>query len=275
MPLSPAFSTPDGNAAFLPEYVGTLVVQPVIDTAVATQVSNVVRPDSGTHALRVPIVTADPTAAWLAELDELTHSEATLDEIEAPFRKVGGMTRLSNEMVRDSNPETLNLSGQGLVRDIQRKLDAAFFGDLSAPAPAGLGSITPTDVDADSYANLDPFAEAISEAEQLGATINKWVTDPDTALTISTIKDESGSNRTLLDDRTVLGRELLVSPEVESGVVWGIPMDRVIVAVRQDAELTVDESRYFEYDAVAVRAVMRVAFGFPHEAAVVKISDGS
>lgn len=92
---------------------------------------------------------------------------------------------------------------------------------------------------------------------------------------MATLKDESGSNRTLLDDRMVLGRELFVSPEVETGVVWGIPGDRVIVAVRQDAELTVDESRYLEYDAVAVRAVLRVAFGFPHEAAVVKIAEPS
>lgn len=169
--LSPAFGSSDGNAAFLPDHVEQLVTQPMIETSVATQVARVVRPGNGTHALRVPIVTADPTAAWVAELDEITHSEATLDEIEAPFRKVAGMTRLSNEMARDSNPGTLELSGQGLVRDIRRKVDAAFFGDLSSPAPAGLGSITPTDVDANSFANLDPFAEAISEAEQVGASI--------------------------------------------------------------------------------------------------------
>lgn len=271
--LSPAFATTDANASYLPDYVNTLVVQPVIDSAVATQVSNVVRPGERTHALRVPIVTADPTAAWVAELDEITHSEATLDEIEEPFRKVAGLTRMSNEMVRDSNPGTLDLSGAGLVRDIRRKLDAAFFGNQSTPAPAGLESIVSTAVDAGGYADLDPFAEAISEAEQVGATINTWVTDPATALTIATIKDESGSNRALLEGRTILGRELLVSEAVTAGVVWGIPRDRVIVAIRQDSELTTDDGRYFEYDAIAVRAVMRVAIGFPHEAAVVRIAD--
>lgn len=275
MALSPAFQTSDGNTAFLPDFVDQLVTIPVMDSAISTQVATVVRPGDRTHALRVPIVTDDPTAAWVAELDEIVHSEATLAEIEKPFAKLAGLTRMSREMVYDSNPDTLDISGAGLVRDIRRKLDAAFFGNQASPAPAGLESITPTDVDAGGYADLDPFAEAISEAEQRGAQINTWITDPATALTLATIKDQSGSNRTLLDDRTILGRPVLVSEAVTVGTVWAIPMDRVIVAVRTDTELTVDESRYFEYDAVAVRAVMRVAFGFPHEAAVIRIADGS
>lgn len=271
--LSPAFQTSDANASYLPDAVEQLVVRPVMDASIAATVATVVRPGEGTHQLRVPVVGSDPSAAWVAELDEITHSELGLAEVVAPFCKVAGLSRASHELVDDSDKAILELVGQGLARDIRRKVDAAFFGNLSAPAPAGLGSITPTTVAADSYANLDPFAEAISEAETLGAEVTSWVTTPAVALELATLKDQTGSNRTLLADRTILGRPLYVSEHVAAGVCWAIPADRTIVALRRDVTLDRDESRYFEYDAIGLRAVLRVAFAFPHAAAVVKISD--
>jgi hypothetical protein len=53
--------------------------------------------------------------------------------------------------------------------------------------------------------------------------------------------------------------------------VWGIPKARVFVVVRQDAEVAVDRSAFFTSDRIAVRVVLRVGFGFPHEAAVINI----
>lgn len=44
--------------------------------------------------------------------------------------------------------------------------------------------------------------------------------------------------------------------------------------MRQGAELSVDPSRYFELDSVGIRATMRVAFGFPHPEAVVRVAAG-
>lgn len=68
------------------------------------------------------------------------------------------------------------------------------------------------------------------------------------------------------------GVPLYVSPAVTTGVVWGIPKDRVVVALRDDTRLEVDRSVFFTSDRVAVKATMRVGFAFPHPAAVIKIS---
>ena len=59
---------------------------------------------------------------------------------------------------------------------------------------------------------------------------------------------------------------------VATGHVWALDQSRVFVVLRQDAELVVDASRYFESDRLGIRATMRIGFGFPHEQAVVKIA---
>jgi len=74
------------------------------------------------------------------------------------------------------------------------------------------------------------------------------------------------------------GVPLYVSPAVTAGTIWGIPKPRVLIAIRQDVDLRIDESAYFANDQTGIRAVLRVAFAFPHEAAIQRImlgEDGS
>lgn len=268
--------TTDANQGFLPEEIGDLVVQPVIDAAVATQVAKVVT--TAAHKFHIPIVAADPSAQWIEEGEEIIPSDATFSEAPVTFSKVGGLTIISRELAEDSSPEAAQVVGDGLARDIARKLDTAFFGDVAAPAPSGLESLDfVSHVDAD-FSSTDCFFEAQSEAEQVGASIGAWVTDPDTALLLATVKEQTGSQRPLLEPdptqptrRVVGGVPLWVSPAVTAGTVWGIPQDRTIVVIRRDVTLDVDESAYFSSDRIAVRVTMRVGFGFPHEAAVVHI----
>lgn len=53
---------------------------------------------------------------------------------------------------------------------------------------------------------------------------------------------------------------------------WVLDGSRVWFVVRTDAEIVADRSVYFTSDRVAVRAVTRCGFGFPHSAAVVKVT---
>jgi hypothetical protein len=48
------------------------------------------------------------------------------------------------------------------------------------------------------------------------------------------------------------------------------PTDRFVL--RQDASVVTDTSVYFTSDRVAVRATLRVSFGFTYPAAVVKVT---
>ena len=197
-------------------------------------------------------------------------------------KKLAGLTICSNELVADSDPSALQVVGQGLVRDLQVRLDGAFFGNTVTNGPNGLGSLSSVQtVAGGSVADLDAFAEALSKAEQVGSTITAFVASPATVLNLQTLKTGSQLNTPLLGNdptsptkRSVLGVPLYSSPAVSNTVVWGIPRAKTFVVIRIPATVVTDSSAYFSSDRTAVRAVLRSAYGFPHEQAVVKISVG-
>ena len=277
MPETPMLRT-DAESAFLPDGYGALVVQPVMAASKAAAVCE--RVPTTNDTFRVPVLVDDPATGWVAEGGEITASDPDLDEEIVTPMKLGGLTIISRELAEDSSPAVAAMIGNGLGRDIAAKLDVAFFGNTTANGPDGIESITANDVDAGgSWADLDPFLEAVYEAEGVGATLTAFCANPADALLLAQLKEGTGSNRTLLQSdptaptrRTIAGVPLFVTPAVTEGTVWGIPRDRALIVVREDVQLKVDRSRYFEYDSVGIRATMRVSWAFPHEAAVQKIT---
>jgi HK97 family phage major capsid protein len=129
-------------------------------------------------------------------------------------------------------------------------------------------------------ANTDPFAEALSKAETVGAQVTSFVAHPSTVLTLSKVKKQTGSNEPLLGydasqptQRQVLGIPLIPSPAVAAGDVWAIPSAKVVIALADDVRLEVDRSRYYKSDRVGIKATMRVGIAFSHPAAIVRLYD--
>lgn len=268
----------NGAVILTPAQVAELLVQPVGQESVAAQVATVV--NTGSADYRMPLVTADPLAEWVNEGDEITPSDMVLSEEVVTPKKVAGLTIITRELAEDSSPEAAQTVGDGLARDIARQVDAAFFATVANPkAPAGVGLLPTTAgnvqlVDAGAaFADLDPFAEAQSLAENVGAALTSFVANPVDSLALQQLKVATGSNQTLLGgQRNINGVPLLTSPAVAAGTIWGIPKSRVVVVIREDATVERDKSAFFTSDRVAVKAIMRVGFGFNHNAAIVKIS---
>lgn len=264
-----------------PEQIGALVVQPVMNSSVAARIGTVVNISSTTY--RVPLVTADPSAAWVAEGSEITPSDATLDELEVTPSKLAGLSIISRELAEDSSPSAQQVVGDGLARDVARKLDAAFFdADGSVTnGPSGIESIAANmktaTYAADGPADLDWAAEAISLSEQNGGSLTSFVTDPATALTLSQVKEGTGSNKTLLPDRSrnVLGVPLVVSADVTAGTIYGVDSRFVQIVVRDNTRLEVDRSAYFSSDRVGVKATMRIGFAFTNPSTLVKVTESA
>lgn len=264
-----------------PDQIAQLITLPVQAASVAAQVSTLL--ETGATRTQLPMITADPSAAWVAEGEEIGPSDPTVDDITVTPAKVAGLTIITNELAADSSPAAVGIVGDGLARDIAKKIDAAFFGSKGASTiqPAGLEDLLGvTDVDAGAaWANLDPFAEAIANAEGLGLNVDSFIANPADALLLAQLKEASGSNKPLLGSdpttptrRTLQGVQLLTSPAVTAGTVWGIPRVRAIMVRRNGVELAVDRSAYFTSDRTAIRATMRVGFGFPHAVAIQKIA---
>lgn len=265
--------------------VADLFLTPVKDESLAFQTCTVLRTEG--YELRIPTVLADPSVGFYNEGQEIAPSDPTLGELVVVPRKVAGLTILSSEAANDSSPAAAEVVGQGLARSVAAKIDEAFFGPgLAPPAPSGLGALTGfTAVSAGStagatvYANTDPFAEAISKAQEVGATLDSFVTSPATALRLAKIKSGNGSNEPLFGkdateagQRRILGVILRVSPKVPADVVWGYDSSRVYIVLRTEAEITADGSVFYTSDRVALRGIARVGFALPHPASVVKIA---
>lgn len=276
-----SMTTTSGAALLRPEDVGELLHTAVGGMSIALMVAKVVQTASTSY--RIPIISTDPAAGWFTEGAEITPSDAVTAELDVVPPKVAGLTIISNELASDSNPASIQEVGDGLARDIARKIDAAFFSVVASPAPAGLAAValvTGTSADAAlSFTTLDAFAGAISAAEARGATISAFVTSPAEALALAKLKDQSGSNRPLLGvdpalptKRTIYGVPLFVAPDVAVKTAWAIPSNRTYVVVREGTRVDIDKSAYFSSDRTGVRGVMRVGFGFPDPLSIIKIT---
>lgn len=273
-----AMTTSSANAAFLRSEVGKMFVRALDNTSIALQVSTRIMTKG--NSWRIPIVSADPTAGWVAEGAEITPSDATLTEAVVTPKKIAGLTIVSNELVADTSPTAAEVVGNGLARDVATRLDAAYFANTTTNGPSGIKSITTTVVSAGgSWTDVDPFTEAVYAVEGVGAGVNAWVANPADALLLASLKEGTDSNKGLLQPdatqparRAIGGVPLYTSTAVTSGEVWGVPKDRVFVVVREDASIDVDRSVFFTSDRTAIKVTMRVGFAFPHPLAVVKVT---
>lgn len=198
---------------------------------------------------------------------------------------------MTNELIADSSPEVTSLIGAGLSADLARKIDAAYFAAVPVTgAPSGLGGIAPTDVDAGSaWNNTDAFVSAIYSAATFGVPIKAFVAHPTDAEILAKIKQSTGidSDDNLVDSvsnipllgpdptkvgsSVISGVQLLTSPAVEVGTIWGLN-ERALVVIRQNVTLAISDQPKFSSDSTVVRATLRVGFSFPHESSIQRIS---
>lgn len=277
-----ALTTSTGAGILRPEQVQELVIEPLMRTSVAMQVSTVVTTQS--EETRFPIVQSDPTNSWVAEGSEIPVSDPDVSELKVVPRKCAGLTVISNEMAEDSDPSALQVVGDGLVRDLQTRIDSAYFGTTITNGPDGIASLTGIqEVAAGSaFTDLDPFAAALSLAETVDSSLQRaFVANPSTLLALSQLKVATGWNQPLLGvdatsptKRSILGTPIFWSPAVDEDTVWLITAAKAFVVLRMPVAVESDQSAFFSSDQTAIRARMRVGFGWPQTAAVVKISVG-
>lgn len=289
-------TSPNQPRAFVDSAVGDLVVRPLQAQSVALQAATMVRINEAANSFRIPVVSEDPSVAWVAEGEEIPASGSTLAEDADVFHKLAGLTVVSSEFLNDSSPAVAEVVTKGLARSLALKLDTAFFGKrgTDTKAPRGLGDITGINTIAAGakLTSLDPFTEAVYAASKAGgATLSAFVANPDDALSLAKIKERSDSQRALLQAdptkggpvtdagtvtpaATLAGVPLYTTPACPKGTIWGIPKDSVVVALRKDFEVTKNDSVYYTSDATAVRALARVTTVFGHPAAIQKITIG-
>lgn len=259
------------------EQVQALVVEPTLADSIATSVCGVIPTDS--EVTRIPRITSDPVAAWTEEGAEIEVSQADAEELIIVPAKVAALTVVSNELAHDTSPAAANIIGAGIVRDLVRKIDDAFFGNSPAPAPAGLEALAGVTETTGALDDFDLFVDATAAVANEGGIVSAWVANPADAATIAKIKQGSGSNLTALSGdpsapgrRIIEGAPLYVTTAVEAGTIWTLDAASAQIVLRNNAEVTVDKSAFFTSDRMAVRGTLRVGWDFTNPAAIGKIT---
>lgn len=285
-----ALTTGFAPGILAPEEVGPLIVQPLRLRSVALRVSTVI--ETLRPSLRFPVVDSDAAASWLAEGDDINETDPTLGECVVEPTKVGALVKLSNELIADSaeNAQAAGVVGDGLVRQFARTIDAAFYSATTPLGPSGLESIAYQEINVGGpFVNFDVFAEAISLVEAVGSVVTSFSCSFATALELMQLKKFQPTATVVSNEpmlaigpgdvsqpvaRSIFGVPLYSCPEgygPPDGVVWAIASDKVFTVMRQDISVTANPFFYFGSDSTAVRGTMRLGYGFPHQAAVVKI----
>lgn len=250
----------------------SLILGPLMADAVAANSAVSTVHSTGSTEFRVPRVDSDAAAAWTEEGQEITPSGVEVDEIIIVPKKVAGLVPVSRELAEDSSPDAATLIGASLSRALIDRVDAAFLGDLGAPAPKGLEALAATDLSTD-LTNLDGLLEARASIAGAGGTATAIICHPADALKLGLLKDSTGSNRALLDDLTAIaGLPVIQTAHAAAGALWIVDANSIHTVIREDVTVESSRDAYFSSDRVAIRATMRVDYGFSHPDRVVKLT---
>src|SRR5262245_18699456 len=115
-----ALLSPGAAGIIRPEQVGPLIIEPLKDASIAFQISTLVPTES--PDLRFPIVVQDAQAGWTAEGADITPTDPDTDELVVTPKKCAALVKVSNELANDSSPAAAQVVGDGLVRDLARKV---------------------------------------------------------------------------------------------------------------------------------------------------------
>lgn len=273
----PTTTATAGIGGILPDGNGDLIIRPLQDESIAFNPRVATGVLTANHRISFPVITADPSSAWVAEGNEITPEDAAFAEVTVTPLKVAGLTVISNELANDSSPAAAGIVGQALARSLARTIDAALFANTTTNGPSGLGSVTGATALTSALTDLDVFAEAVSAAKTNGEQITSFLANPADALTLAQLKDETGSARPLLATDvtgalTVNGIPILTSAAAAQGTLWGVPARAVYTVIREDVTVESSAEAYFSSDRTGVRAIARIGFAFVNPAAIVKIT---
>jgi len=282
-----------GNPAELSIFLNNLagpLVERVTRRSVAAQMSTTITANAA--GVTLPIIDSDATATWTDEGAEIVQSTPELRSLHIRTGKLAGIVPVTGEAIRSQRLDLLQIASRSLVRDMANKLDQAFFGNVAAPAPSGIGALTDVaTIEAASGDNLDSLVDAIAHLQDLGHDATDVALNPSSLARMAKVKKATGSNESLLGadatlggvldadqpdggnaGQSVLGLRIHVSRFVTDDTLVVVDRGQVYTGLTGDPVLDSSDQAEFTKDVVLIRALQAAGFGFPHTDAIVKIA---
>ena len=130
------------GSAITPEMWATYVLEHLSAQSVVLA-SGATRITTAQKIVHVPKVTADGSASWYGELEEIDENGPAGDELILVMKKVAALVRLSNEVIDDSDPSVLDAVGTAMTRAVALTADRAILGGTGGKQPLGVSTARP------------------------------------------------------------------------------------------------------------------------------------
>lgn len=256
-------------ATLVKDQISSALIEPLEKASVILSAGVTVFDSS--EPLRVPTLSGQVNAAWVGENEEIPEADGpTFGEIELMpknRKSVKTLVRVSNELIRMATIGVSTVLQRRIVTDVKEKLDTALLsGDGADNAVTGLlnqpgietASLDPTKVDS--------VLDALATMAAHEVTPNTLFMAGSDFFAIRKAKDAQG--RYLLQpDITragafqLQGVPVIATNKLTAGTA--IFANTADIAVVRDTSptITVDTSRYLEFDQTAIRATCRYDLG--------------
>ncbi|WP_347955442.1 phage major capsid protein [Gordonia aichiensis] len=246
------------------DQIASLLVQPLEAESVFLAAGPKIIDTNG--PIRIPRIASGLDVGFVGEGEQIPESGVGLDEVQmlpSSLKSLKVLSRVTAEVLRSSAVALDAILKQRLTIDTAAALDTALFsGDGTDDTIKGIlsqaGVATGT-LDAESP---DTLLDGIGIARANEVKPNRWFLSPTDYLAIRKAKDNEG-RYVLQPDITQTGAEVLfgvpvtVTSRIPAGKAILADMALVVVARDLSPTVTVDQSRYFDTDEVALRVVTR------------------
>jgi HK97 family phage major capsid protein len=248
--------TPESWAAYVLEH---LSAQSVVLASGATRI------DTPNRVVHVPRIKSDGTAAWWSELEVISTTEPTGDELVLTPKKVAALATLSDEVIADSSPSVLDAVGTAMTKAVALQADAGILTGAGGKAPTGIYNQAGNHV-VSAKITIDSLIEAAGKVAAVGGQATAAYLNPADHTALMLEKD--AQKRPLLTpdysggpSSTIYGLALWRTPAITVGTALVCDPSQVVIAVRQDASVAVSADVNFTSDASVARVIARLDCG--------------
>ncbi|MGO2640411.1 MAG: phage major capsid protein [Corynebacterium flavescens] len=269
--------------ALIQEQVASFLVEPLEAESVVLAAKPKILNSS--EPLLIPRLDSVGAPAWVGENELIPESDIAFSEMKlmpTERKSIKVMHRASNESIRLAKQGVSTILQQALVKRVSNTLDDALLKGKGEDATVtGILNQAGVQTGTLDVAAPDSLLEIIAKAEAEEVTPNRWFMSAADYLSLAKLKD--GNERYLLQNskaidgamvKTLFDIPVTVTNKLKAGEGALVDMNEIAVVRDIDPKITVDDSRYLEYDQVAIRIVTRYDLGLLHPKGVVVFGAG-
>lgn len=218
----------------------------------------------------VPTITGNTSPEWVGENELIPEQDVNFNELTlmpTTRKSIKTLTRVSNELIRAATHGVSAMLEQKLVEDVRVKLDSALLaGDGAGDTVTGLMNTEGVLTGELDPANPDSVLDALALLSAAEHTPTHMFISGADFFNMRKLKDQGG--RYLLEPNPanaaayqLQGVPVTVTNKLPAGSAILADMSTVVVVRDLDAQVTIDTSRYLEFDQTAIRTVSRWDIG--------------